>query len=127
MMVIVADTIFETRRRAGRLNATDQTFGDQDVQRVVDRLKRDRANFAPHCLSDCVGRDMGRTRDRTQHRQSLRRYLNAVLSKQVGRVSAHMGTISNNGVIPKSDRNRGMIVRFAILAGWRQPKTVSYR
>jgi hypothetical protein len=89
MMMVVADAILEAGRRAGRLNAPDQAFGDQDAEGVVHRLQRDGADFSPDDLGHAVGRDVGLARDRLKDGQSLRRHLDTALPKEVGRVSGH--------------------------------------
>jgi hypothetical protein len=66
MVVVVADAILETSRGTGRLNAPDEPLGDQDTQRVVDRLKRDGADLSPDDLRDRVGRDVRLTRHGTE-------------------------------------------------------------
>ena len=62
MVVVVADPILEARRRSGGLNAPDQPLGDQQAERVVHRLQRDRADLGPDGLGHAVGRDVGLTR-----------------------------------------------------------------
>src|SRR5207244_3764600 len=45
MVMVVADPVFETSRRARRLDATDEPLGAEETQRVVDGLKRDRPDL----------------------------------------------------------------------------------
>ena len=59
MVVVVADTIFETRRRSGRLNPPDQTLGGEEPERVVNGLERDGPNLGPDDLGHGIGRDVG--------------------------------------------------------------------
>jgi hypothetical protein len=84
MVMVVTDSIFETRRRSRRLNAADQAFGDQDAERVVHRLQRDRADLGAHCVSHSVCRDVGFARHRAQHGYPLGCYLNTALPKEIG-------------------------------------------
>ena len=85
-MMVVAHAIFEAGGRPGRLNAPEDAFGNEDAERVVDRLERDGANLCPHDRGDRVGRDMRLTRHRPQNRQPLSRNLNTELTKEIDRV-----------------------------------------
>jgi hypothetical protein len=89
MVVVVADPILVASRRSGRLNAPDQSFGDQDTKGVVHGLHRDGTNFGPDDLGHAVSRNVGLARDCPQDGQSLRRDLNAVLAKELSRVGVH--------------------------------------
>jgi hypothetical protein len=89
MMVVVADAILVAGRRAGRLNAPEQTLGDQDGKRVVHRLKRDGADFGPDHLGDAVGGGVRLRRDGPQDRQSLRGDLNPAAAKKICLVGSH--------------------------------------
>jgi len=80
MMVIVTDPRFEARRRPRRLDAPDDAFANQDAQRVVDRLERNRADLGPYRVGHAVRGDVRMTRHCPQHSQSLRRDLKTVLS-----------------------------------------------
>ena len=92
MMVIVTNPSLEASRRPRRLNAPDDAFANQDAQRVVHRLERDRADLGPYGIGDAVRGDMRMPRHRSQHSQSLRRDLKAVLSKKLRRVGDHAAT-----------------------------------
>jgi hypothetical protein len=92
MMVIVTDARFETRRRPRRLDAPDDAFANQDAQRVVHRLQRDRANLGAYGVGHAVRGDMRMPRHCSQHSQSLRRDLKTMLSKKLRRVGDHAGT-----------------------------------
>jgi len=61
MVMVVADSVLESRGRSGGLNAPDQMLGDQDAERVVHRLERDGADLGPHGFGDRIGRDVGLT------------------------------------------------------------------
>ena len=89
MMVVVSDAGLEASRRAGRLNAPDDAFTDQDAERVVHRLERDGPNLGPDGLGHGVGGDVGLTRDCPQDRQSLGRHLDTALPKEISRRSGH--------------------------------------
>ena len=89
--MIVADAILEPRGRSGRLDAADQAFGDEQAERVVDRLQRNRANLGTHGVGDGIGRHMRRARDGPQDREPLRGDVETPLSKERCRVGGHAG------------------------------------
>ena len=89
MVMVVADAILEARRRSRGLNAPDQPFGDQNAERVVDRLERDGTDLGAHSLGHSVGGDVRLTRYSPQNRQPLGSDLNSALPKEVCRVSRH--------------------------------------
>src|SRR5262249_49021960 len=85
MMMVVADAILEPRRRSGGLNAPDESFGDQDAECVVHRLKRDCPDFRPRDLSHSVGGGVRLRGDRPEDGQPLGGDLNAALTKEISR------------------------------------------
>jgi len=89
MVMVVADTIFETRRRARGLNPPDEPLRGEDGECVVDRLHRDGADFGTDGFGDGVRGDVWMTRNRSQHGQTLSRDLNPVLAEKVCCVRAH--------------------------------------
>jgi hypothetical protein len=89
MVVVVADPVFEQRRRPGRLNAPDDALGDQEGERVVHGLKGDGANLDPDDLGHTVGRDVRLPRHRPENSQSLGGDLNTPLPKEVGGGAGH--------------------------------------
>ena len=89
MMVIVSNPTLEASRGSGRLYAPNQPFGDQNSERVVHRLERNRPDFGPDQFGHSVGRDVGLARDRAEDGQSLGCDLDAVVSKEIGGVSGH--------------------------------------
>jgi tRNA 2-selenouridine synthase SelU len=89
MVMIVADAILETRRRSGRLNAPDQPFSDEQSQRVVHRLQRNRPDLASHDFRHAVGGDVGFASHCAQDSQTLRRNLNAAVAKQLSWIGLH--------------------------------------
>jgi len=93
MVVVVADAILEAGRRPGGLNAPDEAGGDQDPERVVHRLERDRPDLGPDDHGRFVGRGMRPTRDRSEDRQSLGRDLDTALPKEVSGGNGHDQTI----------------------------------
>ena len=94
VMVVVADSILEAGRRAGRLDAADQAFGDQDVQRVVHRLEGNGPDLGADDLGHPIGRDVRLGGDRTEDRQALSGDLNAVRAQERRLVRVHIGTIA---------------------------------
>jgi hypothetical protein len=58
MVMVIADTILETRRRARRLYASDELLGDENVEGIVDRLQRDRADLTANHHGYPIGRDV---------------------------------------------------------------------
>ena len=79
--------VLEASRGAGRLDAPDEAFGDEDAKGVVHRLERDGPDLGPDDIGHGVGRDVGLTRDGAQDGQALGRDLNAALTKEVCRVA----------------------------------------
>ncbi len=55
MVVVVPDAIFVASRRAGRLNAANQAFGQQDAERIVDGLERNGPYLGPDDLGHAIG------------------------------------------------------------------------
>ena len=84
MMVVVADSILEARRRPGGLNASNQTSGDEHAEGVVHRLQRNRANLDSDRFGHAVGRDVRLAGDGAQDGQSLCRDLNATFTQDFG-------------------------------------------
>jgi hypothetical protein len=93
MVMVVADAIFESRRRPRGLDAPDEPSGDHDPQRVIHRLKRDRADLASDDFGHSVGRDVGLPRDGPEHGQSLRGDLDSAFAKELGRIG-HAESVS---------------------------------
>ena len=81
MVVVVTHPIFVPGWRTWRLDATDKILVDQDGQRVVDRLARDRPDRRPNVLGHFVGRGVRTGRDSAQRRQPLSGHLHPVLSQ----------------------------------------------
>ena len=101
MVVVVADSILESRRRPGWLNAPEEPFGNQDAERVVYRLERDGTDLGPNGIGHAVSGDVRPTRDGPQHSQPLSRYLNTALPEEVCRVNHRAKNRSTFGIIPK--------------------------
>lgn len=89
MVVVVADPALESRGRAGRLNAADETFGRQQRQGVIDGLQRDGAELRANRLGDAVGGDVRMQAHGPQHGETLRGHLNAAFAKGLGLVGNH--------------------------------------
>jgi hypothetical protein len=91
MMVIVADTIFEAGRRPCGLNAPHESPGHQHGERVVHRLQLNRPYLGSNGVGHRVGCDVRASRHRAQHSQPLRGHLDAVSTKELGRIGTHAG------------------------------------
>ena len=87
MVVVVANSVLEASGCPGRLNAPDETFGDQDAESVVHRLERDRTDLGPHDLGHLVGRDVRLPCHCPKDRQSLGRDLNTAFTKEFSYVA----------------------------------------
>jgi hypothetical protein len=87
--MIVANAIFETRRRSGRLDAPDQALGHQQAQRVVHRLQGDRTDLGPDNLGYGVGRDVRVCLLRSLDGQPLCGHVNPASTKQRRRFGHH--------------------------------------
>lgn len=81
MMVVVANAVFVSSRRAGGLNPTDQTLVGEDGDRVVDRLPGDRADLVSHDLGQLLGGGMGASGDGLHDRKTLCRDLKPATSE----------------------------------------------
>lgn len=92
-MVVVADPILETSGGPGRLESSDESFGDEKAEGVVDRLERDRTDLGPHHVRDRIGRDVGTARDCPEDGQSLGCYLDSALAEEFSRIRAHAGRL----------------------------------
>ena len=87
--MVVADAILESRRGSRRLNAPDETAGDKDAERVVDRLQRDGADLAFDDVGDGVGGNVRVRRHGAHDGQPLRGDLDALSTKEPGRIGDH--------------------------------------
>jgi hypothetical protein len=94
MVVIVPNPILIPRRRPGRLNAPDEPLLRQDSEGIVHPLPRDGPNLGAHVLGNGIRRPMGTPRHRPKHGQSLRRHLDTMVSKRLGRI-CHAGSIDH--------------------------------
>jgi hypothetical protein len=72
VVMVIAYSVFISGNGTGRLYATNETLFNEDAQRVVHGLARDRTNSRPHSLDQFVGRCMWVRRDSFTYCQSLR-------------------------------------------------------
>jgi hypothetical protein len=93
MVMVVADPILETSRRSRWLDAANETLGDQDAERVIDSLERDRADSGPDDGGHRVRGDVGLRGNRPQYGQSLRGHLDAALPEKFRWVHGNGPTI----------------------------------
>ena len=89
VVVVITDPILEPGWRAGGLDAANQAFGDQEVQRVVHRLERDGADLGPDDLGYSIGGDVGGAADCAEDRQTLSGDLNAPCAKERRLIRSH--------------------------------------
>ncbi len=91
MMVVVADAILETCRRASGLNAANEVLVDEHAQRVIHGLARDGANHGADVVGEVIGRRVRTHGEGAHDGQPLRSYLHSMRAKQllysVGRVN----------------------------------------
>jgi hypothetical protein len=93
-MVIVADTIFITSWRTGRLDTANEALLGQHAEGVVHRLPRDRAEVRADDFGDIIRRRMRPTSYGAEHRQPLGGHLQAAFpklssSQKLGRILGH--------------------------------------
>ena len=67
VVMVVADPRFESGRGSRWLNATDESLGNEDAERVIYRLQRDRADFASNRLRHRIGCDVRLSGDHAVH------------------------------------------------------------
>jgi hypothetical protein len=72
VVVIVSDAVLVQRGRADRLNAANETFVDEQAERVVDRLTRDRSDVGLGGLRDVFRGAMRTVSDGTKNGETLR-------------------------------------------------------
>jgi hypothetical protein len=82
MVVVIADAILESSRRACRLDPPEEPSIYQNTERVVYRLERDGSNLVPDDVRYFVSRHVRAARYRPQHSQTLSGNLNAALTKK---------------------------------------------
>ena len=83
MVVVVADTVLISGRRAWGLDAAYQVLLDEGGERVVHRLTRYRAEDRPHGIGQFVCCCVGVGRYRAHRCQTLCGYLHAVLTQLI--------------------------------------------
>ena len=57
--MVIADAVLVPSRRSRRLNPPDETFGNQNAERVVHRLQRDGTDLGPDRFGHGIRRDVG--------------------------------------------------------------------
>jgi hypothetical protein len=72
VVVVVSDAVLVQRRGADRLNAPNETFVDEQAERVIDRLARDRSDVGFGGFGDVFGRAVGLVSDGAKYRKPLR-------------------------------------------------------
>lgn len=89
MVVVVPDSSFESGWRARRLNAPDESFGDQNAEGVIDRLERDRTDLSSDRFGHRIGCDVRLSRDDAKDGQTLGCDLDASLPQQLRGIDVH--------------------------------------
>ena len=105
VMVIVADAVLVPCRRSGGLDAANQVLVDQQTERVVDGLTRDRADNSTDILGQVISRRMRTKGQGTHDRQPLRGDLDPVLAQELipGVDHGHHST-THSGLSQEVDR-----------------------
>jgi hypothetical protein len=81
-MVVVANSILESRGRSRGLDAPQEALGGQECKGVVHGLERDGAYFGANRLCHAVSGDVGLNGHGPHHRQTLGGNLDAVLFQE---------------------------------------------
>ncbi len=93
VMVVVANPVFVTGRRTGRLNAPNDALLHQQSERVINRLARNRADVGANAFGNHVGGGMWPGRHHPQDRQALGGDLDTMFSKDFRGVRVHASVI----------------------------------
>lgn len=89
VMMIVADAVFETGRRTGRLDSTNEVLFDEYAERVVDRLAGDCADDVAHVVGELIGGAMAARRYCVHDGEPLGGHLHAVAAKKLFDLTTH--------------------------------------
>ena len=89
MVVVVADSGFESGGRTRGLNAADESFGDEDAEGVVDGLQGDRTDLGSDRVGHRIGRDVRLSRDDAKDGQSLGCDLDSSVAQQLSGIGVH--------------------------------------
>lgn len=89
VVVIVAYAVFVARRRSARLDPPDDPFVDEDAERVVDGLARDRPEGRSHIVGELISGGVPANRYRSENGEALRRDLQSMLTQHCVWFGAH--------------------------------------
>jgi hypothetical protein len=81
VVVIVTDAIFIESGRTRRLYPPQQSFLDQQIERVVNGLTRNRSEFRANSLGHIIGRAVRGIRHGAKNRQTLGSHLHPMISQ----------------------------------------------
>jgi hypothetical protein len=81
MVMIITDAIFIQCSRTGWLYPPQQAFLDQQIERVVNGLTRNRSEFRANILGHIIRRAVRGIRHGAQNRQPLGSHLHPVISQ----------------------------------------------
>lgn len=83
VVMVVADSIFVPSNRPRGLDATDQALLDEDIEGVIDRLPRDRADLGAHGFGNVFGRGVRMCGNGLSDCKPLRGDMYAVITQQL--------------------------------------------
>lgn|GEM_PF-3028049 len=98
MVMAVVRARVETGGVPGQQDASRKAVLTEKMQRVVDRLGRDRAQLAAHMPLDRLDRAVRTGMDGAQHSQTLGRDLHPPCSQVVGGRKQHLWTVPRSGI-----------------------------
>jgi hypothetical protein len=89
MVMIITDAIFIQSSRTGWLYPPQQAFLDEQIERVVNGLTRNRSEFRANFLGHIIRRAVWSLRHCAQNRQPLCSHLHSVISQLSGSICLH--------------------------------------
>jgi len=89
MVVVIADSCFESSGRSRWLKTTDEPLGDEDAERVVHRLEGNRTDLSSNGFGHSISCDVRLRSHHAEHCQSLRCDLDASLPQELSGFGVH--------------------------------------
>ena len=89
MVMVVTDAVFVAGSGPRRLDAPNQVLVDEQRNRVVHRLTRDRPDHSPNFVGQLVGGGVAARRYGTHDRQPLSSHLHPMLAKKLMNLIRH--------------------------------------
>ncbi len=90
MVMVVAHSVFVSGGEPRRLDAAHEVLLDEDAERVVHSLARNRPDHCSHIVGQLVGGRMPMNRDGSHNGEALSGDLHAVLAQQLFNVAGHL-------------------------------------